>query len=186
MPIEQQSYLNEILVRFRSDGSLAGAHQVFVDTLVDVSSGTVLSERARPATVLDPDQVSAVLGEVFTTSAIQIARLEEQLSVLKENPVAATASAQIVSDRQFYQGLALRDFCTPEEALDAVRIGVLPEGLRKFVDAIPEAQDRWAAEMLLSGAKEFRRDHAFVAQVGAWVGLDAAALDAFWSHCSTL
>lgn len=186
MPVKQQSYLNEILVRFRSDGSLAGAHQVFVDTLVDMSSGAVLSERARPATLLDPDQVSAVLGEAFTTSAIQISRLEEEVAGLKESSVAAVASVQVVSDRQFYQGLALRGFCTPDEALDAVRTGVLPEGLRQFVDAIPDVQDRWAAEMLLSGAKEFRRDHAFVGQVGVWVGLDAAALDAFWCHCSTL
>ncbi len=186
MSIQQQSYLNEILVRFRSDGSLAGAHQVFVDTLVDASSGAVLSERARPATVLDPDQVSAVLGEVFTTSAVQIGRLEDELAVLKASPVAASPSTQVVSDRQFYQGLALRGFCTPEEALDAVRIGVLPKDLRTFVDAIHNAQDRWAAEMLLSGAKEFRRDHSFVTQVGAWVGLDAAALDSFWSQCSAL
>ncbi len=186
MSIEQQSYLNEVLVRFRRDGSLAGAHQVFVDTLVDTASGAVLSERARPATVLDPDQVSAVLGKSFTTSAIQIARLEEQVELLKETPVVAPASAQIVSDRQFYQGLALRGFCTPEEALDAVRTGVLPKGLRLFVEAISDTQARWAAEMLLSGAKEFHRDHSFVAQVGAWVGLDAEALDAFWSQCNSL
>lgn len=186
MPIEQHSYLNEILVRFRRDGSLAGSHQIFVDTLVDTASGAVLSERAQPATVLDPERVSTVLGEVFTTSAIQIARLEEEVAALKEGPVVASASPQVVSDRQFYQGLALRGFCTPEEALDAVRAGVLPKGLRLFVDAIPDAQARWAAEMLLSGAKEFHRDHSFVAQVGAWVGLDAEALDAFWSQCSSL
>ncbi|MDP2357152.1 MAG: hypothetical protein Q8M31_13975 [Beijerinckiaceae bacterium] len=186
MSIEQQSYLNEILVRFRRDGSLAGSHQIFVDTLVDTASGAVLSERSRPATVLDPNRVSAVLGEAFTTSAIQIARLEEEVAVLKANPVVASTSSQVVSDRQFFQGLALRGFCTPDEALDAVRTGVLPKGLRVFVDAIHDAQHRWAAEMLLSGAKEFRRDHPIVAQVGAWVQLDATALDVFWSQCSSL
>jgi hypothetical protein len=186
MAIEQQSYLNEILVRFRHDGSLAGSHQIFMDALVDTDSGSVLSERARPAAQLDPASVSSVLGEAFTTAAIQIARLEEEVATLKLSPARPSSPALVVSDRQFYQGLAIREFCTPAEALDAVRTGVLPRGLRVFVDAIPDAQERWAAEMLLSGAKEFRRDHPFVEQVGAWVGLDSEMLDAFWSQCSAL
>lgn len=186
MPIEQKTYLNEILVRFRADGSLSGAHQILVDTLVDTSSGAVLSERHRPATALDGSRVSVVLGDAFTASAVQIARLEKEVAKLNEHPAAASNVQQILSDRQFYQGLALRGLCTPEEALDAVRTGLLPPALRGFVDAIADVQERWAAEMLLSGAKEFRRDHPFVSQVGAWAGLNTVALDDFWFQCSAL
>lgn len=186
MSIEQKTYLNEILVRFRVDGTLAGAHQILVDTVVDKSSGAILSERTRPAVPLDSARVSEVLGEAFTASAVQIAQLEEQIARLKESPTAVSAIELIISDRQFYQGLALRGFCTPGEALDAVRTGLLPPALRNFVDAITDAQERWAAEMLLSGAKEFRRDHPFVSQLSAWAGLDAQSLDDFWSQCSAL
>ncbi len=186
MSIEQKTYLNEILVRFRADGSLSGANQILVDTVVDTSSGALLSERLRPATALDGARVSAVLGEAFTASAMQIAWLEKEIARLEKHPAAASTVEQIVSDRQFYQGLALRGFCTPEEALGAVRTGLLPPALRAFVDAIADAQERWAAEMLLSGAKEFRRDHPFVSRVGAWAGLDTESLDDFWSQCSAL
>ena len=193
MSIEQQSYLNEILVRFHRDGSLSGAHQVYMDAVVDSSTSEIISERAKPATPLNPADVSAVLGDAFTRVALQVSTLEEQVLTLANERDALKSAANIsapavnvISDRQFYQGLALRGFCTPAEALDAVRTGALPAGLRTFVDAVADADQRWATEMLLSGAKEFCRDHAFVAEIGAWAGLNTQALDAFWAQCSAL
>lgn len=193
MSIETQSYLNEILVRFRQDGSLSGAHQIVMDVVADTSTGEVLAERARPAAPLDPARVSTVLGESFARIALQVADLKEEVVrlTLERDGLKSTASpdvspSQPISDRQFYQGLALRGLCTPAEALDAVRTGVLPSALRAFVDAISDADQRWATEMVLSGAKEFRRDHPFVNEIGAWAGLDGPALDAFWAQCGSL
>jgi hypothetical protein len=194
MAIEKQSYLNEVLVRFRRDGTIAGAHQIFNDVVVDTQSGVVLSERAGHAAALDPAAVSGVLGNTFTSAASQIAGLEVRVAELAQERDALLAgvvesrrgAVQVISDRQFYHGLALRKFCTPAEALDAVRTGVLPKGLRDFVETISEPQERWAAEMLLAGAKEFRRDHPFVPVIAGWAGLDEDALDAFWAQCSDL
>lgn len=194
MTIEKQSYLNEVLVRFRRDGTIAGAHQVFNDILVDTQSDDVLSESVGDAAALDPAAVSGVLGNSFTSAVAQIGSLEARVAELAQEREALLAGAakstrgavQVISDRQFYQGLALRNFCTPAEALDAVRIGVLPKRLRDFVDAISDPQERWAAEMLLAGAKEFRRDHPFVPVIARWAGLDDGALDAFWAKCSDL
>jgi hypothetical protein len=193
MSIEKQVYLNEVLVRFRHDGSLGGAHQIMMDVVVDTSTGEILTERARPAAPLDPAQVSTMLGEAFPRIALQVAdlkdevvRLTQERDGLKSATSPASPSSPVISDRQFYQGLALRGLCTQVEALDAVRIGVLPDALRAFVDAISDSDQRWATEMLLSGAKEFRRDHPFVNEIGAWAGLDMQDLDAFWAQCGSL
>jgi hypothetical protein len=193
MSIERQSYLNEVLVRFRRDGSLSGAHQILIDVVVDTATGEVLTERARPAAPLDPAQVSTVLGEAFARLAVQVAdlkdevaRLTQERDGLKASVSPAPSPLQPISDRQFYQGLAQRGLCTQAEALDAVRTGVLPSALQAFVNAIANPDQRWSTEMLLSGAKEFRRDHPFVNEIGAWAGLDAPALDAFWAECGSL
>lgn len=194
MSIEKQTYLNEVLVRMKRDGSIAGAHQVRNEVLVDTETGEVLNERAGLAQPLDPGEVGAIVGPSFAAAAAQIADLEAQIASLiqeRDGPRAGAASIAVadpavISDRQFFQGLALRGLCTPVEALDAVRAGILPPALRAFVDAIEDASERWAAEMLMAGAKEFRRDHPFVEAVGAWAGLDPKALDDFWAQCLTL
>ncbi|MBX9759657.1 MAG: hypothetical protein K2Y29_12860 [Beijerinckiaceae bacterium] len=191
MTIQKQTYLNEILVRLRRDGSISGAHQVHNEILVDADTGEVLSERAGMAQPLDADEVGSIVGHSFAGAAAQVARLEAQVMQMTQERDARPASpiatgAAVISDRQFFQGLALRGLCTPGEALEAVRAGVLPPALRAFVDAIEDREERWAAEMLMAGAKEFRRDHAFVAAVGAWAGLDASALDEFWAQCAAL
>lgn len=190
MAIEKQTYLNEVLVRLRRDGSIAGAHQVHNEVLVDSDTGEILNERAGMAQPLDANEVGALVGHAFADAAGQIARLEARMMQMTQERDAATPSppqgASVISDRQFFQGLALRGLCTPGEGLEAVRAGVLPPALRAFVDAIDDRDERWAAEMLLAGAKEFRRDHAFVESVGAWAGLDAQALDSFWAQCAAL
>ncbi len=193
MSIEKQAYLNEVLVRFRRDGSLGGAHQIMMDVVVDTSTGEILTERSRPAAPLDPAQVSTVLGDAFARIALQVADLNDEVArltherdALKSTTSPNSPPLQSISDRQFYQGLALRGLCTPAEALDAVRTGVLPSALRAFVDAISDSDQRWATEMLLSGAKEFRRDHRFVSEIGAWAGLDTQDLDGFWAQCGSL
>lgn len=189
MPIEKTSYIYEILVRGAPDGVFAGAHQVSVERVVDTDTGDVLSEQVLPARELDPAQVAGVLGAAFGDLAGQLTQARAELAQMKASGAPAPASSQpsaVISDRQFFQGLALRGLCTPQEALEAVRAGVLPRTLRAFVDSIGDADERWAAEMLMAGAKEFRRDHPFVDAVGAWAGLDAAALDHFWAQCLTL
>ncbi|QRE77755.1 hypothetical protein F1D61_11285 [Methylobacterium aquaticum] len=63
--------------------------------------------------------------------------------------------------------------------------GQLPAPIAAAVEALPEAE-RFAARMLLSGATAFERGHPMVAQLGAALGYDAAALDALWRQAATL
>lgn len=84
-----------------------------------------------------------------------------------------------ISDRQFFQQLAVNGTITQAEALAAVQTGAIPAVLEAFVDALPEA-DQFGARMLLSGATVFLRDHPLTAAIGAAQGMDSAEIDAFF------
>ncbi len=101
--------------------------------------------------------------------------------------VASTAAPALVaiSDRQFFQALALAGAITPDAALAAVMTGQLPAPIAAAVEALPEAE-QFSARMLLSGATAFERRHPMVAQLGAALGYDAASLDALWRQAATL
>lgn len=90
-----------------------------------------------------------------------------------------------ISDRQFFQQLAIDGFISESEALAAVATGTLPAAVEAIVSAMSVA-DQFAARMLLSGATMFYRSHPLVEVFAAAIGMDAAALDAFWSSASAL
>ena len=81
-----------------------------------------------------------------------------------------------VSDRQFFQALALSNLITREEALAAVKTGDIPAALQAVIDGLAEAE-RFQATMLLAGAVEFRRDHALVEVVRLARGMTPAQVD---------
>lgn len=91
-----------------------------------------------------------------------------------------------ISDRQFFQGLALQSFITEAEALEAVKTGVLPAALETIVAGIADPAAQFAARMILSGATMFERDHPMVATIGAAQGMTDAQIDDFWKFCATL
>lgn len=91
-----------------------------------------------------------------------------------------------ISDRQFFQGLALQSFITEAEALEAVKTGVLPAALETIVAGIADPAAQFAARMILSGATMFERDHPMVATIGAAQGMTDAQIDDFWRFCATL
>ena len=83
-----------------------------------------------------------------------------------------------ISDRQFFQALATPPFSliTPAEALAAVKMGELPAALAAILDGIESDADRFAAEMLLSGATVFERAHPMLVEIA----------DAFWTFAAGL
>mgnify|MGYP001765331423 CR=1 FL=1 len=92
----------------------------------------------------------------------------------------------VISDRQFYQALAVAGLCTKAEALQAVKVGELPAQLAAIVASIPDEDMQFGTEMLLSGAVEFNRDHPLVGQVGSTLGWTDAQIDDFWRIAGTL
>ena len=87
---------------------------------------------------------------------------------------------QEISDRQFFQQLAIMGLITEAEALDAVGPGILPASMLALIDQLP-ADQRFPAKITLTGATTFRRDHPLTPVLGGMYGLDDAALDALWA-----
>ena len=83
---------------------------------------------------------------------------------------------QTISDRQFFQQLAISQIITEAEALAAVKTGDLPASLQALVDAMPE-QARFNAEMLLSGATTFSRNHPLTTALGQAMGYTSDQID---------
>lgn len=92
---------------------------------------------------------------------------------------------QVISDRQFYQQLAVVGLITEIEALAAVKTGDIPPALQELVDALPPEQ-QFAATMLLAGATTFIRDHPLTIAFGFAFGWMPSQLDDLWIEASKL
>jgi hypothetical protein len=98
----------------------------------------------------------------------------------------APAMPRVISDRQFFQALALQRAITQEEALAAVRTGAIPAAMQTFVDAILDQEQRFGAAMLLSGAVEFDRNHPLVESFRQAMGWTVQQTDDLWRLAAVL
>lgn len=98
------------------------------------------------------------------------------------NPAPIPAS---ISDRQFFQQLAVEGKITEAEAIAAVATGTIPAAMDALIQQLP-AEDQFAARMLLSGATSFERAHPMTATLGQMYGMDSAALNTFWQRATML
>lgn len=90
-----------------------------------------------------------------------------------------------ISDRQFFQELAVRNLITETEAEDAVASGIIPASLLLLVDQLPEEQ-QFPARMFLKGAITFDRFHPMVEAIGSLYDLDAEGIDDIWKSAINL
>lgn len=88
-----------------------------------------------------------------------------------------------VSDRQFFQALALNKTITEEEALAAVKTGEIPATLMALVDQLP---DKFGAEMLISGATIFERNHPLTNTLGVALGYKPEQIDDLFRQMGAL
>jgi hypothetical protein len=101
------------------------------------------------------------------------------------DPPLAPLALQPISDRQFFQALALKGVITTSEALAAVKTGTLPAKLQAALSTMP-ADQRFDAEMLLSGAVVFHRDAPMTNAMMTIMGWDAPSTDELWRYAATL
>lgn len=113
----------------------------------------------------------------------RIASMDE----LKEVLIAAGVInvPQTISDRQFFQQLAIAGVISQEEALAAVKTGDIPAALSGFIAALPDAA-RFNAEMLLSGATLFQRAHPLTDAIAAAQGMTPEQVDDFFRAAAAL
>lgn len=81
-----------------------------------------------------------------------------------------------ISDRQFFQQLAIIGIISEDEALEAVKTGELPNALMALIDQLPEEQI-FSAKMLLCGATQFKRGHPLTDYLGAAMGYTPRQID---------
>jgi hypothetical protein len=93
---------------------------------------------------------------------------------------------QEISDRQFFQQAAVAGVITQAEALAAVQTGTIPAVLQAMVDAIQDADERFAATMILSGATIFERNHPLTEAIGVGAGWTSEQIDQFFMLASLL
>lgn len=90
-----------------------------------------------------------------------------------------------ISRRQFFQQLAIAKIISQDEALAAVKTGDIPAALLGFISALPDAA-RFNAEMLLSGATVFERNHPLTEAIGTAQGMTSAQVDDFFRAAAKL
>jgi hypothetical protein len=100
-------------------------------------------------------------------------------------PPAPLPVPKSISDRQFFQQLAVIEIITEDEAIDAVAIGAVPSALQDFISNLPPT-DRFPAKMIIKGATEFRRDHPLTAAIGGYNGMTEVDIDDFFRAASQL
>lgn len=93
---------------------------------------------------------------------------------------------QVISDRQFFQQAAVAGIITQAEAIAAVQTGTIPSMLQTIIDGLPDADQKFAATMLLAGATQFERNHPLTVAVGAHLGLTTAQVDDFFIAAAQL
>ena len=114
------------------------------------------------------------IGDRYVDGEFQSQEVPEPVSV-----------PQVISDRQFYQQLAVLGLITQAEALAAVKTGDIPATLQGLIVSLPVEQ-RFSAEMLLSGAVQFQRNHPLTLIFGLAMGWTDEELDTLWIAASRL
>jgi hypothetical protein len=89
-----------------------------------------------------------------------------------------------ISDRQFFQQLAVAGIITRDQAL-ASNAAVIPAPLLTIIDAMPSDQ-QFAAKMLVSGATVFERNHPMTVAIGTAYGMTSEQVDAFFQAAAAL
>lgn len=111
---------------------------------------------------------------------------QEQIAALEASRNVATPVPASISDRQFAHQLKKAGVITHAEALAFVQTGTIPAALSAIVEAIKDQDAREDAELLISGAVEFRRDHPLTGAIAAAHGWSDQETDDFFRAAGQL
>lgn len=142
--------------------------------------GNVCVTASRDPTTLVPDGMSIleITDQNHEPSWYFGRELQNNEFVLIEHVPAS------ISDRQFFQQLAVEGIISEEEAL-ASNAAVIPPPLVAIINGLPENQ-KFKAKMLLSGATVFERNHPMTVVIGQAYGWTTTQIDDFFRAASQL
>jgi hypothetical protein len=130
-----------------------------------------------------PGGCSTVVGDYEIGGLLQAGVYTPPAPPSAESPGALAPSS--ISDRQFFQELAVSGIITQAEALAAVKTGDVPAALAAIVSAMPDDQ-QFAAQMILSGATVFERTHPMTETIGTAYGWTGDQVDDFFRAAALL
>ena len=107
----------------------------------------------------------------------------QEILFLQTNSSVMTPSS--ISDRQFFQQLAIQGLITEQEAEEAVGPGTIPVSMVSLINQLPVEQ-RFSARMLVRGATRFERNHSVTKLIGTLYGLSDSEIDTLWINASKL
>lgn len=90
-----------------------------------------------------------------------------------------------ISDRQFFQQLAIVGIISQDDAIAAVATGTIPPAMAPLVAALP-ADQQFSAKMILCGATTFKRTHPLTEAIGQAYGMSSPQIDAFFQAAALL
>lgn len=100
-------------------------------------------------------------------------------------PVEPAPVPAEISDRQFFQQLAVQRVITQDEALAAVKTGDIPAALQRVIDGLPPGQ-QFEATMIVSGATTFQREHPLTVAIGSACHWTSDQIDALFQAAAEL
>jgi hypothetical protein len=91
---------------------------------------------------------------------------------------------QSISDRQFFQQLAIGGIVTEDQAL-ASNAAVIPAPLLAIIEQMPSDQ-QFAAKMIVSSATTFYRTNPMTIAIGTAYGMTSDHIDAFFTAAAAI
>jgi hypothetical protein len=113
------------------------------------------------------------------------AQIDAGNNVIATIDINLTQVPPVISRQQFFQQLAVDGEITQQEALDAVRVGAIPARLGAAIATLPTDQ-QFAANMAVSGAPEFRRQHPMTDLLQAALAWTSQQTDELWRNASKI
>lgn len=206
MTITKQTSINEILIRLKDDGSVAGAHVVEIEHLTDTDTGTILASKMLAPRGITAAEVAGVIGTTNAGLLEQIDQLTADLAAAttaKTEAETAKAAAEAARDAAIaekasavaaleLQVAALEAQLNPIDAngfavLSAVqvRLALLSAGITfahvdAVIDSMPAGVERDTARTYWEYSVELHRDNPMIAQFASALGLTGEQVDAMW------
>lgn len=138
----------------------------------------VINRNGMPYHVTEDDPLFAAVA-----AAAEGVTLGPEPAIVDGGPVA-DAVPQSISDRQFFQQLAVDGIITQDQAL-ASNAAVIPPPLLTIIEAMP-AEQQFAAKMLVSGATVFERNHPMTLAIAAARAMTSEQVDDFFRAAAAL
>jgi phosphohistidine swiveling domain-containing protein len=126
-----------------------------------------------------------MLTKLVDGVAVQMGPVEEaEFLAQQEADSGRTLVPQQISDRQFFQQLAVDGIITEEQAL-ASNAAVIPAPLLAIIEQMP-ADQQFDAKMKVSGATTFYRDDPLTIGIGTAYGMTSEQIDEFFTAAAAL